>query len=248
MTYYNLARMNSNSTGDSDIVLGSAVNGCLTFALAGVSDSEDVEYGLTTYSISTKLPVGSEIGLGKYISSGTVFKRTTVYNSTDSDNSAIDLTGNTQIYLMPTALYYNTNFPKSPTLWHDQAIKTVGGTFVSIAENQQLYNNYTYQDSPADSDEWTHGFNCQAGTYQINLLSLDANDRGKLDLYIDNVLVASGIDFYNASATPNQKHSTSNITIGNGYHILKGKVNGKNGSSSSYYIALTKIWLTPGSY
>src|SRR5690349_10798432 len=125
MTYYNLARMTSNSTGDSDIVLGSAVNGCLTFALAGVSDSEDVEYGLITYSLSTKLPVGSEMGLGKYISSGTVFKRTTVYNSTDSDNSQIDLTGNTQIYLCPSKLFFNAEF-RNPVMWHDESIVTVG--------------------------------------------------------------------------------------------------------------------------
>lgn len=107
MTFYNLARMVSSTTGDSDIVLGAAAPGYKTFALAGVSDSEDVKYGLVTYSPSTRLPVGSECGLGKYIASGTVFKRTSVESSTDSDDSAIDLTGITEIYLTPPASFFN---------------------------------------------------------------------------------------------------------------------------------------------
>lgn len=108
--YYNLVRFYTSTTGDSDIVVGAAVPGCLTPDLVGVSDSEDVEYGLITYSLATRQPVGSEAGLGRYISSGPGFKRTTVYTSTDSDNSAIDLTGVTQIYFTPTANYFNAQY------------------------------------------------------------------------------------------------------------------------------------------
>lgn len=108
--YYNLARMYTSTTGDSDVTLTVAVAGCKTFADAGVSDSEDVAYGLITYSVSTRLPVGSETGIGRYISSTLVFKRTSVESSTDSDNSAIDLTGLTQIYLAPPASKYTDGF------------------------------------------------------------------------------------------------------------------------------------------
>lgn len=110
MKYYNLARMYTTTTGDSDVTLGEAVPGCKTFALAGVSDSEEVGYGLITYSLTTRRAVGSETGIGKYISSGPVFKRTTVHSSTDSDDSAIDLTGLTEIYITPPASQFNIAF------------------------------------------------------------------------------------------------------------------------------------------
>lgn len=103
MAYYNLARMYTYSTGDSDIVLDSAVPGCKTFASVGVSDSYEVTYGMITYNLTTHRPVGSEAGTGKYIVSGTVFKRTTIENSTDSDDSAINLTGLSEIFLCPIA-------------------------------------------------------------------------------------------------------------------------------------------------
>lgn len=154
--FYNLVRMNSASTGDSDIILTTAVAGCKTFADAGVSDSEDVNYGLITYSLTTRQPVGSETGLGKYISSGTVFKRTTVESSTDSDNSAIDLTGITQIYITPPAsrlngflgpfaVYYGSSSDVSDgvdnsvialdTEWVDQmGIASVSGNSVTVVD------------------------------------------------------------------------------------------------------------------
>lgn len=107
--YYNLARMTSLTTGDSDIILA-PLAGCRTFADAGVSDSEDVGYGLITYNTTTRQPTGSETGIGRYISSTLTFKRTSVEASTDSDNSTIDLTGRTEIYLCPPASKFNDGF------------------------------------------------------------------------------------------------------------------------------------------
>lgn len=107
MTFYNLVRQVSNTTGDSDLTLGAAVGGFRTMADAGVSDSEDVEYSLITFSLSTRLPVRSECGTGRYIASGPVFKRTSVESSTDSDNSTVDCTGYTEIALGPTASFLN---------------------------------------------------------------------------------------------------------------------------------------------
>lgn len=99
MKFYNLARMYSETTGTGTITLTTAVPGCKTFDAAGVSDSEDVSYGLITYDLTTHRPVGSEVGLGHYVASGTTLQRTTVESSTDSDDSQIDLTGLTEVYL-----------------------------------------------------------------------------------------------------------------------------------------------------
>ena len=247
--YYNLARMTSLSTGDSDIVLAAAVVGCKTFADAGVSDSEDVEYGLITYSTSTRQPVGSETGTGRYISSGLVFKRTTVESSTDSDNSAIELTGNTQIYLNPLASWYNNILTKAPVLWQDQATVILGNGFARNLDSNQPYGYVVQQTASADSDEWNNGFVSRFGTYTMKLLVLTANSCGLLDIYIDDVLVSSGLDFYTVGTVEAATLQVSDVVITtNGYHTLKGKVNGKNVLSSGYDIPITKIWFVPVSY
>lgn len=166
--YYNLARMLSLSIGDSDIVLDSAVAGCRTFEEAGVSDSEDVGYGLITYSLTTRQPVGSETGIGRYISSGTVFKRTSVEASTDSDNSAIDLTGRTEIYLTPNASRFN-NF-SGPFAYYDGGgdVTTIAdgvdGNTVTVTTDSDSVDTFglcTFTDS---DDAWTVNY---PGWYRI---------------------------------------------------------------------------------
>lgn len=245
MNYYNLARMYTTTTGDSDVTLTTAVPGCISFADAGVSDSEEVYYGLITYDLITHRPTGSESGLGKYISSGTVFQRASVETSTDSDNSTISLTGLSELFLMPTKAFFNAAATKAPVMWHDQSVFT--GSSATQIDNAQAYGYYTYTSS--DSDEFTNGFVCRAGTYTLKILGVTDADRGKLDIYIDSVLVSSGQDWYAASTTKNVTKSVASATIStDGYHTLRCKTNGKNASSSNYYMAITKIWLTPASY
>lgn len=106
MTFYNLVGQQTTTTGDSDITLGPAVASFRTMAQAGVSDSEDVDYLIVTFSLSTRLPTGREMGVGRYIASGPTFKRTTVESSTDSD-AHLDLTGYSEIYITPPASFYN---------------------------------------------------------------------------------------------------------------------------------------------
>ena len=108
MAFYNLARMYTTTTGTGVITLTTAVPGFKTFANAGVPDSDsDVSYGLITYDLVTHRPVGSECGIGQFTAPST-FTRHTVESSTDSDDSAIDLTGLTEIYLCPIASDLNT--------------------------------------------------------------------------------------------------------------------------------------------
>lgn len=87
---YNLARMTTATTGTGTITLGSAVSGYLTFALAGVSNSDVVSYGI-------KDGANSEVGTGTYTSSGTTLTRT-VTKSTNS-NSAISLSGTAEVFI-----------------------------------------------------------------------------------------------------------------------------------------------------
>lgn len=94
-----LARMYTTTTGTGNVTLTTAVPGCKTFAASGISDSDTVNYGIITYDLTTHRPLRSETGLGKYIASGTILQRNTVLHSTDSDDSAIDLTGLSEVYI-----------------------------------------------------------------------------------------------------------------------------------------------------
>lgn len=99
-----LARMYSATTGDSTITLTTAVPGCKTFAEAGVADSDNINYAIVTYDTSTGRPTGTEMGIGKYIASGTQLQRTTVLSSISSDSddtedAQITLTGLSEVFI-----------------------------------------------------------------------------------------------------------------------------------------------------
>lgn len=81
---YNIAKMNTATTGTGTITLSTVVSGFLTFADAGVSNGEVVTYVIEEGA-------NREIGYGTYTSSGTTLTRN-VLKSTNSD-SAIDLSG-----------------------------------------------------------------------------------------------------------------------------------------------------------
>ena len=86
---YNLARVETTTTGSGTMTLGDAVIGCLTFANAGVQDGEVVSYTILDSN-------STESGHGTYASAGPTLARTTIYSSTNS-GSAISLSGNAQV-------------------------------------------------------------------------------------------------------------------------------------------------------
>lgn len=137
---------------------------------------------------------------------------------------------------------------KAVVMWHDQSVKTAGNAFTTSIDTQHAYNHVVHQSAAANGDTWTNGFVCQAGTYTFNFLCTTDADRGKLDVFVDNVQIGTILDFYAASTTRNVVKTIASIAVTAGYHTLKGVVNGKNASSSGYTIALTKIWLTPSAY
>lgn len=82
---HNIALMKSSTTGTGTLTLTSAVRGYLTFALAGVVNSERVTYTIRDGA-------DSEVGIGTYTSSGTTLSRDTVLSSTNA-GSKISCTG-----------------------------------------------------------------------------------------------------------------------------------------------------------
>ena len=133
-------------------------------------------------------------------------------------------------------------------MWHDQALVTVGNALTFANDSSAPYATVWYQNTSANNDEFTNGFVIRAGTYTLKVMGQISSGNGKLDCYIDNVNLGTTLDWYNASLTEGQVKTISSVVISDGYHTFKGKVNGKNASSSGYNIALAKYWLSPSSF
>jgi hypothetical protein len=90
---YDLARMNTATTGTGSITLGGAVTGFLNFSQAGAVNGD-----VLTYAIEDG--VNREIGRGTL--SGTTLTRDTVLRSTNS-NAKISLSGTAQVFIAAAA-------------------------------------------------------------------------------------------------------------------------------------------------
>jgi hypothetical protein len=135
--------------------------------------------------------------------------------------------------------------PTTWTMWHDNpTINIVNPILVNLG-GLQMYGFWNHQDPAADGDEFEHIFYLKSGNYNLNLMWRLGPGRGIVDLYIDGNLVGSQ-DGYAAVATYNVVQTTTPVAVAtDGMHTLRGRTNGKNGASTGFRIALTKIWLDP---
>lgn len=115
---YNLAKVTTPTTGTGTITLGSAVDGFLTFAGAGVQNGEEVTYAIKDGS-------NSEIGRGVYTASGTTLTRS-VLKSTNSD-AAINLSGNAMVFITAAA----EDFDAKSDVTRQASVKTGNYTLAS---------------------------------------------------------------------------------------------------------------------
>jgi hypothetical protein len=87
----NRAKMDTSTTGTGTLTLGSAEAGYMSFADAGVSDGDVVQYVIEDDNDAW------EIGTGTYTASGTTLTRT-VTQSSNSD-AAINLSGVASVFI-----------------------------------------------------------------------------------------------------------------------------------------------------
>lgn len=135
--------------------------------------------------------------------------------------------------------------PKRWTGWHGESVVTVGNP-LSFSQNTNQFGNGAWAQSPAaNGNTFTQSFWIRAGTYTFAVLGITNVNKGKIDWYIDNTLVVSGQDWYSASSVANVIKTASVTIATDGYHTLKGVVNGRNASASDWQILISEMWLRP---
>lgn len=169
-------------------------------------------------------------------------------------------TGNTTAYIdglmlmqastLASGYYPDTrpfnDFPQRETMWHDEATVVAGNAISLSADTNQSFASLPRQSASANADAFTHSCWLRAGTYNFKILGFTGPASPLVDWSLDGVNFTTGQDWYSAGATYNVvKTVGSVVVIGDGYHVLKGTVNGKNASSSSYNLLLTKYWFSP---
>ncbi|MGB0141443.1 MAG: beta strand repeat-containing protein [Luminiphilus sp.] len=135
---FNRAKMTTSTTGTGTITLGSASNGFQSFADAGVSDGDVVQYVIEEGS-------NFEIGTGTYTSSGTTLTR----SPTESSNSdaAITLAGNATVSITAVAADMNR-------LQHEGSDKvTVSSTGASVTGNISVTGTVDGRDLATDGSK-----------------------------------------------------------------------------------------------
>ena len=95
----NRAKMTTSTTGTGTITLGSASTGFQTFANAGITNGQSVQYVIED-------GVNFEIGTGTYTSSGTTLTRGAVTESNNSDN-AINLSGAAVVFIAAIKIQFD---------------------------------------------------------------------------------------------------------------------------------------------
>jgi len=116
----------------------------------------------------------------------------------------------------------------------ESALSTSG--VISLSTNSSGRLNNDVQLSPsADNHYTTTIIHTDEGYYDLIDLYLTNSDKGIAKIDIDGITVHTA-DRYSASAVHNVKTITKGIFLSEGYHILKWKINGQNGSSTGFII------------
>lgn len=97
--------------------------------------------------------------------------------------------------------------------------------------------------SPSDGDYFIIPVFCSGSETILELSHYKGTDKGIVDLYVNGVLDSSAYDQYASSSTPSHTSITLTRPIVAGWNEIKFVVNGKNASSSSYYLGIYGVRL-----
>jgi hypothetical protein len=131
----------------------------------------------------------------------------------------------------PSLVPFN-DLPARAVLWMDEATLLSGSALSIELDSSQLYQTIVGHLVNANGDSFTHSFWLRAGSYTFSVLGVAGWRYGKLDWYLDNVLVVSGQNWYRSTYQYNHVKTATVTVIGDGHHVLKAVINGKDPASS----------------
>jgi hypothetical protein len=129
--------------------------------------------------------------------------------------------------------------PKRWTSWHRDSLVTVGGALGVFAGQTTLFGYIAVQTGAADGDEFTTGFFVRAGTYTMRISGRTQSSAGIADWRIDGVLVAAGDDWHSGVQVNSVSHDFAVTIATDGWHELRGRVNGQAPGSTGFQLPLT---------
>jgi hypothetical protein len=141
------------------------------------------------------------------------------------------------------AIFSANNLPTRADLYHDESTVVTGNALAVTIDTGQIDNYFARQSASANGDSFTQSVFLRAGTYTFSVEGQTNAANGMIDWYLDGSTFTTGQDWYSAAQTKNVVKTVSSVVIANdGYHVLKGVVNGKNASSTGFNMDLTKMW------
>ena len=143
--------------------------------------------------------------------------------------------------------YKDWIYPSRAIIYAPQAIVLAGAAQGFTRAISQTMGSYWWTNGAANGDSWGWNVYLAEGTYSFLVLGASATSAGKVDWYLDGSTFTTGQDWYTTALTYNVTKTTTNVTVtGSGVHTLKSVINGKNASSSNYYLNMTylELWTT----
>lgn len=132
-------------------------------------------------------------------------------------------------------------YPTRAEMNHLTSTVLNGNALQWLSNSAQVLGGSTRQNASAVNDEWTNQFFLAAGTYTFYIIGIRQAGGGSLDLWVDETSWAQ-LDFYAAATGTNFVFSGSITIATDGIHKLRGKVVGKNPSSSGYVANISVMY------
>jgi len=130
--------------------------------------------------------------------------------------------------------------------WRDGQI--MSGNALAFTQGTGLWlNGEWHQQTAAINDELRFRIFLKSGFYYLTMIGRTQSDCGEQTWPVDNVAQSGSLDWYSAAQTNNVVKSQYLEIPESGDHVLESRVQGKNASSSNYYLRLMSghlLWNT----